>query len=263
MGEKKKAKAVIVGGSTAGVSCAHALISAGWDVVVLEKSSQPPRGSPTGAGLALDRQAINIIESWLPQPQLLQQTTLPLTIDQNQTADGEKEASRILTRDEDFNFRAAHWADLHGLLYNALPAEVFLWGHLYLSFRTSGDKTSVTVEAKALQTEEIIEINGDLLVAADGCLSQIRKTFLPDLKLRYSGYCAWRGVLDFSGNEDSETIRSIQRVYPDLGKCLYFDLRTGSHAVLYELLSKRLNWIWYVHQPEPEQKVILYSHPIL
>ncbi|KAJ6373084.1 hypothetical protein OIU76_027425 [Salix suchowensis] len=254
MGEKKKAKAVIVGGSTAGVSCAHALISAGWDVVVLEKSSQPPRGSPTGAGLALDRQAINIIESWLPQPQLLQQTTLPLTIDQNQTADGEKEASRILTRDEDFNFRAAHWADLHGLLYNALPAEVFLWGHLYLSVRTSGDKTSVTVEAKALQTEEIIEINGDLLVAADGCLSQIRKTFLPDLKLRYSGYCAWRGVLDFSGNEDSETIRSIQRVYPDLGKCLYFDLRTGSHAVLYELLSKRLNWIWYVHQPEPEQK---------
>ena len=82
MGEMKKAKAVIVGGSTAGVSCAHALISAGWDVVVLEKSSQPPRGSPTGAGLALDRQAINIIESWLPQPQLLHQTTLPLTIDQ-------------------------------------------------------------------------------------------------------------------------------------------------------------------------------------
>lgn len=82
MGEKKKAKAVIVGGSIAGVSCAHALISAGWDVVVLEKSSQPPKGSPTGAGLALDRQAFNIIESWLPQPQLLQQTTLPLTIDQ-------------------------------------------------------------------------------------------------------------------------------------------------------------------------------------
>ncbi|KAJ6434976.1 hypothetical protein OIU84_000259 [Salix udensis] len=254
MGEKKKAKAIIVGGSTAGVSCAHALISAGWDVVVLEKSSQPPRGSPTGAGLALDRQSINIIESWLPQPQLLQQTTLPLTIDQNQTADGEKEASRMLTRDEDFNFRAAHWADLHGLLYNALPAEVFLWGHLFISFRTSGDNTSVTVEAKVLQTEEIIEINGDLLVAADGCLSPIRKTFLPDLKLRYSGYCAWRGVLDFSGNEDSETIRSIQRVYPDLGRCLYFDLRTGSHAVIYELLSKRLNWIWYVHQPEPEQK---------
>lgn len=254
MGEKKKAKAIIVGGSIAGVSCAHALISAGWDVVVLEKSSQPPKGSPTGAGLALDRQSFNIIESWLPQPQLLQQTTLPLTIDQNQTADGEKEVSRILTRDEDFNFRAAHWADLHGLLYSALPAEVFLWGHSYLSFRTSEDKTSVTVEAKALQTEEIIEINGDLLVAADGCLSSIRKTFVPDLRLRYSGYCAWRGVLDFSGNEISETIMSIQRVYPDLGKCLYFDLNTGSHTVLYELLSKKLNWIWYVHQPEPEQK---------
>jgi 2-polyprenyl-6-methoxyphenol hydroxylase-like FAD-dependent oxidoreductase len=55
---------------------------------------------------------------------------------------------------------------------------------LYLCFSTSEDKTSGKVEAKVLQTEEIIEINEDWLVAADGCLSSIRKTFLPDLKLR-------------------------------------------------------------------------------
>lgn len=35
---------------------------------------------------------------------------------QNQTADGKKEASSILKRDEDSNFISAHWADLHGLV---------------------------------------------------------------------------------------------------------------------------------------------------
>lgn len=72
---------------------------------------------------------------------------------------------------------------------------------------------------------------------------------------RYSGYCAWRGVIDFSGQEDSETIVGIKKAYPDLGKCLYFDLSSRTHSVLYELLNKRLNWIWYINQPEPELMV--------
>lgn len=78
----KKGKAIIVGGSIAGVSCAHSLTLAGWDVLVLEKSSEPPARSPTGAGLGLDPQARQIIKSWLPRPHLLDEITLPLSIDQ-------------------------------------------------------------------------------------------------------------------------------------------------------------------------------------
>lgn len=80
--KKKKPKAVIVGGSIAGLSCAHALILAGWDVVVLEKSISPPNGSPTGAGIGIDRVSQQIIQSWISSPQLLQDATLPLQIDQ-------------------------------------------------------------------------------------------------------------------------------------------------------------------------------------
>ncbi|KAK2987370.1 hypothetical protein RJ640_007057, partial [Escallonia rubra] len=251
----KKPKAIIVGGSIAGVSCAHALIAAGWDVVVLEKSSASPTGTPAGAGLGLDPLSQQIIYSWLgPNAQQLRSLTFPLSIDQNQVTDGEKKISWTLTRDENFNFRAAHWADLHGLLCKALPADIFFWGHLFLSFCVSDDKTSVEVTTKVLQTGETIGIAGDLLVAADGCLSSIRQSFLPDFKLRYSGYCAWRGVLDFSDDENSEAIIGIRKAYPDLGKCLYFDLGCGTHSVLYELLNKRINWIWYINQPEPEVK---------
>ncbi|KAJ7958732.1 6-hydroxynicotinate 3-monooxygenase [Quillaja saponaria] len=220
----------------------------------LRRQPHPPSGSPTGAGVGLDPLSQRIIESWLPQPDLLQKATMPLTIDQNQATDGEKKVRWTLTRDEHFNFRAAHWADLHGLLYNALPQDIIYWGYLFLSFSISDDKTSVKVKSRVVKTGEIIEVVGDLLIAADGCLSSIRHNFLPDFKLRYSGYCAWRGVLDVSGDENSETVISIRNAYPDLGKCLYFDLGSGTHSVFYELLNKRLNWIWYINQPEPEVK---------
>ncbi|KAL2525490.1 FAD/NAD(P)-binding oxidoreductase family protein [Abeliophyllum distichum] len=242
--EKRKGKVVVVGGSIAGISCAHAMLAAGWDVVVLEKTCSPPTGSATGAGLGLDPLAQKIIQSWLQQPQLLQMTTLPLTIDQNQATDGNKKISWMLTRDENFNFRAAYWADLHSLLYKALPPEIVLWGNLFVSFSISDDKSFVKVRTKVLQTGDTIDIVGDLLIAADGCLSSIRQSFLPDLKLRYSGYCAWRGVLDFSDNENSETIIGLKKTYPDLGRCLYFDLGSEGHSVFYELLNKRINWIW-------------------
>ncbi|KAL7166182.1 hypothetical protein ACSBR2_036958 [Camellia fascicularis] len=251
-GGRKKGKAVVVGGSIAGVASAHALIRAGWGVVVVEKSIAPPTRSPTGAGLSLDTVSQKIVNSWLRHPHLLQTSTLPLSIDLNEATDGEKNIRWTLARDENLNFIAAHWADLHSLLYNALPPDIFLWGHLYLSFCISNDKSNVKVKTKILQTGEIIEIVGDLLIAADGCLSSIRRSFLPEFKLRYSGYCAWRGVLNFSDSEHSEAMIGIREAYPDLGNCLYLNLGYRTHTVLFELLHKKINWIWYVNRPEPE-----------
>ncbi|XP_061356275.1 uncharacterized protein LOC133300715 [Gastrolobium bilobum] len=254
VGEGRKPKAVIVGGNIAGISSAHTLKLAGWDVLVIEKTTSPPTTSPTGAGLGLDPLSQRIIQSWLPHPQLLHNITIPLTIDQNEATDSEKKVSWTLTRDESFNFRAAHWTDLHGLLYNALPPNIVLWGHLFLSFHVADDKCSVIIMAKVLETGKVIKIVGDLLVAADGSFSTIRQKYLSDFKLRYSGYCSWRGVLDFSETENLDTIIGIRKAYPDLGKCLYSNMGSGTHSGFYELLNKKLNWIWYVNQPEPEVK---------
>ncbi|KAK1312465.1 hypothetical protein QJS10_CPA07g00566 [Acorus calamus] len=252
MGEGGGGRAIVVGGSIAGLSCAHSLIAVGWKVLVLEKSCEPSIGSPTGAGLGLDPQARRFLDQWLSRLGLLHSITLPLTIDQNQATDSEKKTTQILTRDESFNFRAAHWADLHKLLYETLPPGVVLWGHQFVSLTTSSVNASVIVKAESLPKKEDLEFVGDLLVAADGCMSMIRKRFLPDFKLRYLGYYAWRGVLDFSENEDSDTITGLRKVYPELGSCLYFDLAHQTHIVLYELKHKRLNWIWYINGPEPE-----------
>ncbi|KAL9440110.1 hypothetical protein AB3S75_018883 [Citrus x aurantiifolia] len=250
----RKPKAIIVGGSIAGISCAKALILAGWDVVVIEKTRGPPTGNPTGAGIALHPLSQKIVKSWLHQPDLLHSITLPLTIDQNRAVDQEKNICRILARDENFNYLQAHWTDLHSLIYNTLPPEIFFWGHLYLTFCISHDKSTVNVKAKNLKTDEVIDIAGDLLVAADGSRSSVRQTFLPDSKLRYTGYCGWRGVFDFSENENSETIQGIRKAYPTLGNGVHMDLASGTYTVLDELMYKRLNWIWFISQPEPQLK---------
>jgi len=104
---------------------------------------------------------------------------------QNRAVDQEKNVCRILARDENFNYLQAHWTDLHSLIYNTLPPEIFFWGHLYLTFCISHDKSTVNVKAKNLKTDEVIDIAGDLLVAADGSRSSVRQTFLPDSKLRF------------------------------------------------------------------------------
>ncbi|ESR63757.1 hypothetical protein CICLE_v10010533mg [Citrus x clementina] len=217
----RKPKAIIVVGSIAGISCTKALILAGWDVVVIEKIRGPPTGNPTGAGIALHPLSQKIVKSWLHQPDLLHNITLPLTIDQNRAVDQEKNICRILARDENFNYLQAHWTDLH---------------------------------TKNLKTDEVIDIAGDLLVAADGSRSSVRQTFLPDSKLRYTGYCAWRGVFDFSENENSETIQGVRKAYPTLGNGVHMDLASGTYTVLDELMYKRLNWIWFISQPEPQLK---------
>lgn len=107
---------------------------------------------------------------------------------QNRATDGETKAGRTLTRDEGFGFRAAHWGDLHRRLHEALPAGVtVLWGHQFVSFEMApeGDGDGgVVVTARVLRTGETVEVAGDLLVAADGCTSAIRRRFLPELKLR-------------------------------------------------------------------------------
>ncbi|RWW87350.1 hypothetical protein BHE74_00003828 [Ensete ventricosum] len=154
----KKPVAVVVGGSIAGLSCAHALISAGWRATVIEKTAGPPSGSPTGAGLGLDPESLRLVCRWTSDPNFLHAATVPLSIDINRATDSKRKVSRTLTRDEGFNFRAAHWADLHSILLQAV-----------------------------LPTDEVVEIAGDLLVAADGCLSSIRRHFLPNFKLSGNG----------------------------------------------------------------------------
>lgn len=38
----------------------------------------------------------------------------------------------------------------------------------------------------------------------------------------------------------------LRRAYPGMGKALFFEIAKNTHAVVYELPQKRLNWLWCV-----------------
>jgi hypothetical protein len=75
-----KGLTVVVGGSVAGLACAHAVAAAGWDAVVLEKAAAPAAGGGTGAGLGLDPQSMETLARWIPGWGL-DDAMLPLAVD--------------------------------------------------------------------------------------------------------------------------------------------------------------------------------------
>lgn len=77
--EGKKTRVVVVGGSIAGLSCAHALLKAEWcEVIVFEKARSV---SAAGAGLGLDPDACAALQHWGLGDALMQRS-LPLDMEE-------------------------------------------------------------------------------------------------------------------------------------------------------------------------------------
>lgn len=66
---------------------------------------------------------------------------------------------------------------------------------------------------------------------------------------RYSGYIAWRGVMQAA--ENPKVAEAVRQAYSGMGDTLYFDIAKGTHAVLYELPEERFNWLWYASYAAP------------
>lgn len=248
--QARQRRVVVVGGSIAGLCCAHALRRASeWlEVVVFEKARSV---SAAGAGLGLDSRACDALREW-GLGDALEASSLPLSMEENRAVDS-KRGDSVVIKDDTYNHRAAHWSDLHHLIHDALPSGIVRFGHEVLSFEELDSDPRVRVRVSNGE-DTVEEVEADFMVAADGSMSQTREKFLPNEKRRYSGYCAWRGVLEASNESAQEVASVIKSAYPDVGHCLYFDIAHDTHAVLYELLKGRLNWLWYINQPEPQLK---------
>jgi 2-polyprenyl-6-methoxyphenol hydroxylase-like FAD-dependent oxidoreductase len=95
--------------------------------------------------------------------------------------------------------RLTAWARIYRALKDALPPERY---HCNQAVRRVGqDAHSVTAELA-----DGSRATGDLLVAADGLDSTVRRQLLPSVEARYAGYVAWRGVLE--GRDTPSEIQS-------------------------------------------------------
>lgn len=180
-------RAVVIGGGIGGLCTAIALRQIGLDVTVYEQSTV---FGEAGAGVTLWANAIKALRKLGVAGAVL---AAGARIEEGALLTWR---GKVLTRTRTEAFEslsgeptiAIHRARLHQILLNALPEECVRPGETCAGFRQ--DETGVTIRLASGRTDR-----ADLLVGADGIHSIIRQKLFPDVKPRYSGYTAWRGVV--------------------------------------------------------------------
>jgi 2-polyprenyl-6-methoxyphenol hydroxylase-like FAD-dependent oxidoreductase len=172
-------RALVIGGSIAGLLAANALRSIGWDAVVCERAPSDLQGR--GAGLGTHRELVTLL------------ARLGLAADRTI---GTEIATRIcldrggrITHRLPMPQRMTSWPRMYHLLKHALPAGCYR--HAMELVRVEQDSDTVTAVFANGRRER-----GALLVAADGVRSTVRAQLAPQVQPHYAGYIAWRGLLD-------------------------------------------------------------------
>jgi len=174
----KRPSVLIIGGSLGGLFAAHLLRTVGWGIRVYERTRGDLAGRGVGLGTrdelfaVLRRAGITIGDS------IGVSVHSRICLNGDGTINCEVPIETVTTA----------WDRLYRGLKDALPAEFYRAGMQLTSFEQSA-------KGVAAHFADGSRDEADLLVAADGMNSTIRRRLLPEVKPRYAGYVAWRGAV--------------------------------------------------------------------
>ena len=230
-----KPRALIIGGSLAGMFAAHLLRANGWRVDVYERSAEDLAGR--GAGLGSHEALVAILKRIGIDFSAPLGVAIPryVWLDKDGGVVADVPRPRLMTA----------WSRLYRPLKDLLPRENY---HAAKSLvRVEQDAASVTAHFA-----DGSQASGELLVGADGIRSTVRAQFLPQAKPEYAGYLAWRGLAD-----ENAVSAETRRVLSDrMGFCL----PPGEQMLTYLVAGRnnstrpgerRFNFVWY--RPAHEQ----------
>jgi 2-polyprenyl-6-methoxyphenol hydroxylase-like FAD-dependent oxidoreductase len=224
-----KSRAIIVGGSLGGLFAANLLVRNGWDVDVFERV--PDELAGRGAGIvthpelfgALAAAGIEFDDSIGVKVQSR------VTFAQNGAVLSERNLPQTLTA----------WGKMYHVLRAALPDVHYHAGDTVLSVEDGPDQAVVSLSDGTV-------LHADLVIAADGFKSSIREQFLPDIKLQYAGYVAWRGLVE----EASLSPETREALFDKFAFCLPPHEQILGYPVAGQGNSttpgeRRYNYVWY------------------
>jgi 2-polyprenyl-6-methoxyphenol hydroxylase-like FAD-dependent oxidoreductase len=223
-------RAVVIGGSMAGLFAALLLRRAGWDVDVYERIGAELAGR--GAGIVTHRELFDVLGSaGIDTAAAAVGVSVPgrRVLNREGSVAGELALPQVLTS----------WGRLYRLLKDALPASCYHHGKNLVEVEECSDQV-VARFADATQT------SGDLLIGADGIFSSVRVQRAPEVRPLYAGYVAWRGLV----NEQDLS----PRVRAELCDWFAFSLPPGEQMLGYPVAGaneemgvgqRRFNFVWY------------------
>lgn len=183
-----KSKVIIIGAGVGGLCTAIALQQNGFDVKVYERVKKL---GEVGAGLTLWSNALHVLRA-LGVADAVIAAGSKLQRSQIRADDGETLFdARVDEMESQYGepVVAIHRAALHEILINALKPDTLRLNMECARFEQ--DENKITVYFKNGESD-----SADVLIGADGIHSVVRKQMFPEIELRYSGYTAWRGVVD-------------------------------------------------------------------
>jgi 2-polyprenyl-6-methoxyphenol hydroxylase-like FAD-dependent oxidoreductase len=172
-------RALVIGGSLGGLFAAHLLRAKGWSVTVFERASTDLTGR--GAGIGTRHELFSVMSriGLQPDPSIGVGVHSHFGLNKNGSIICEVSCRSILSS----------WARVYKPLRDALPANLYHAGvELERIEQDSSSATAFFVDGT--------RANGELIVAADGLHSTVRKQYLPKATPCYAGYVSWRGVVE-------------------------------------------------------------------
>ncbi len=231
----------VVGGSIGGLTAGLVLRSIGCEVDVYERASAPLEGR--GAGIVLHRETVR----WPTGPGgvPVERISTPCRFLRFLARDG----SVAYERPSDLRFTA--WNTLYRHLLADFGEERYQRGAAAEDVGQSAAGAEVRLAGGATAA-------ADLVVAADGIDSTVRRRLMPEVGLRPAGYVGWRGLVDEEDLPDE--------VAAGLADGITYFAAPGTHIVVYPIPDavgevapgrRRVNYVWYRNLDAPELDALL------
>jgi 2-polyprenyl-6-methoxyphenol hydroxylase-like FAD-dependent oxidoreductase len=223
-----RGRAIIIGGSLAGLFAATLLRKAGWHTEVFERSQVEL--VERGAGITTHPELLqSLVRSGADLNNLGVIVHERIALD----ADG-----RVVER-LPYEQILTSWDRLHQIMRATIPDGTHHLGFSLTGIEQGPESVTAIFDNGRRET-------GDLLVAADGYHSTVRNFLAPDIQPTYAGYVIWRGL--------AEEADIPQDAHDAVFEKFSFFLPPHNALILYPIAGpdndlrpghRRCNWVWY------------------
>lgn len=208
MKNNSQVRVAVIGGGIGGASAAIALRKEGFDVQVYE---QAPELKEVGAGIGLRPPSVQCFKDWgiFEAIEAVSTQSSHMEILASNGTLLIKEQWPLLTANEDEKWaRLIHRADLLDTLIAQLPKESVHLNHQCIDIVDHGNYAEV-------EFANGTKIEADLVIAADGIRSPIRKKLMEDVDAVYSGFYAYRALVKQDQTNGMASEENMLRIYVD------------------------------------------------